>query len=115
MPLLVSAKRKGIVYDFHTIDDPTVNAFAIPGSHIFFFRGILEAAAHRERAQLAGVLAHGINHVDKRHTIAIFEYLRRSAPSRATGPTSARSWWRGATAFSTTQEGRSRTPGVKFL
>ncbi|MFO0549145.1 MAG: M48 family metalloprotease [Polyangiaceae bacterium] len=77
VPFLAQVQRKGIVYEFHTIDDNTMNAFAIPGGHIFFHRGILTQARRVENeAQLAGVLAHEINHVDKRHTIAIFEYLK---------------------------------------
>ncbi|MBK8939530.1 MAG: M48 family metallopeptidase [Polyangiaceae bacterium] len=117
VPLLVSAKRKGIVYDFHTIDDPTVNAFAIPGGHIFFFRGILEKPRRIENeAQLAGVLAHEINHVDKRHTIAIFEYLKTLGALTGDGAdigailvSMARH------PFSTTQEDESDAEAVKFL
>jgi len=78
VPLLVSVERKGIVYDFHTVDDDDINAFAMPGGHIYFYRGILEAARRLENeAQIAGVLAHEINHIDRRHTIAIFEHLKR--------------------------------------
>ncbi len=76
-PLLAQVSRKGIHYDFHTIDQDVVNAFAIPGGHIFFYRGILEKPRRIENeAQLVGVLAHEINHVDRRHTIAIFDYLK---------------------------------------
>ena len=51
---------------FTVIDDPSVNAFAMPGGYIYITRGIL---AHlNSEAQLAGVLGHEIGHVTARHT-----------------------------------------------
>lgn len=117
VPLLVSVERKNMVYKFHTIDDPTMNAFAIPGGHIFFFRGILEKPRRIENeAQLAGVLAHEINHVDKRHTIAIFEHLKRIGATSRTGEEIGRIVVAMARhPFSTTQEDEADTMAVKFL
>lgn len=117
VPLLVSVERKHIVYEFHTIDDPTVNAFAIPGGHIFFFRGILEKPRRIENeAQLAGVLAHEINHVDKRHTIAIFEHLKRLGNLGGAGAEIGRiAVTMARHPFSTTQEDESDAMAVKFL
>lgn len=117
VPLLASVERKGIVYDFHTIDDATVNAFAIPGGHVFFYRGILEKPRRIENeAQLAGVLAHEINHVDRRHTIAIFEYLKNlgglAGPAGDIGAVVVNM---ARHPFSTTQEDESDTFAVKFL
>jgi predicted Zn-dependent protease len=58
----------GLPWQFHVIDDPTVNAFAAPGGYIFITRGIL---AHlNSEAQLAGVLGHEIGHVTARHYAA---------------------------------------------
>lgn len=114
VPLLANVTRKGIVYDFHTIDDPTVNAFAIPGGHIFFYRGILEQPRRIENeAQLAGVLAHEINHVDRRHTIAIFEYLKRMGGDGGTAGRVVVNMARHP--FSTTQEDEADSYAVKFL
>lgn len=113
VPLLISAERKGIVYDFHTINDGTVNAFAIPGGHIFFHRGLLEAPRRLENeAQLAGILAHEINHVDRRHTIAIFEYLKRFGGG---GDAGAQVVSMARNSFSTTQEDEADAYGLKFL
>jgi predicted Zn-dependent protease len=42
-----------------------VNAFATPGGHIFVTRGLVERM--RNEAELAGVLAHEIAHVLKKH------------------------------------------------
>jgi predicted Zn-dependent protease len=53
-------------WHFTLLDDPTVNAFAMPGGYIYITRGIL---AHlNSEAQLAGVLGHEIGHVTARHT-----------------------------------------------
>src|SRR5439155_1603227 len=43
------------------LDHPAVNAFAAPGGHIVVLRGLLERT--RTPAELAGVLAHEIQHV----------------------------------------------------
>jgi len=53
-------------WHFTVLDDPTVNAFAMPGGYIYITRGIL---AHlQSEAQLAGVLGHEIGHVTARHS-----------------------------------------------
>ncbi len=52
-------------WHFTVLDDPVVNAFAMPGGYIYITRGIL---AHlQSEAQLAGVLGHEIGHVTARH------------------------------------------------
>ncbi len=52
-------------YRFTLINDPAVNAFALPGGPIYIHSGLVEAATNE--AQLAGVLAHEIAHVALRH------------------------------------------------
>jgi predicted Zn-dependent protease len=55
-------------WHFTVVDDPAVNAFAMPGGYIYITRGIL---AHlNSEAQLAGVLGHEIAHVTHRHSAA---------------------------------------------
>ena len=55
------------------VDEPTVNALAAPGGPIVIFRGLLEQTQSAE--ELAGVLAHEIQHILKRHsTRALFEH-----------------------------------------
>lgn len=57
--------RPELPWQFRVLDDPTVNAFAAPGGHIYVTRGIL---AHlNSEAQLAGVVGHEIGHVTARH------------------------------------------------
>jgi len=54
-------------YDFRVsvVDDTLVNAFAAPGGRIIVMRGLLENSATPE--ELAGVLAHEMQHVELRH------------------------------------------------
>ena len=52
--------RKEFEYEFNIIEDPTPNAFALPGGKIFFHTGMLELMD--SEAELAGVLAHEIAH-----------------------------------------------------
>jgi Zn-dependent protease with chaperone function len=63
-------------YDFRItiVDDPMVNALAVPGGAIVVFRGLLQNSATPE--ELAGVLAHEMQHVQLRHgTRAIMRQL----------------------------------------
>ncbi len=61
----------------YVVDVPQVNAFAAPGGYVVIFRGLLEATERPE--QLAGVLAHEVQHVYKRHTTrAILEHASTS-------------------------------------
>lgn len=52
-------------YTFKTVNDRTINAFALPGGHIYINRGVIEAAD--TESQLAGVMAHEAAHVALRH------------------------------------------------
>jgi predicted Zn-dependent protease len=61
-------------YTFYLVDSPEVNAFAIPGGHIFVNRGIIESAD--QASELAGVLGHEIAHVTERHGIEAMKKQR---------------------------------------
>ena len=65
--LAARADPTGRRYDFHLVDSPEVNAFAIPGGHIYVNRGLIERAD--QLSELAGVLGHEIAHVTERHGI----------------------------------------------
>jgi beta-barrel assembly-enhancing protease len=52
-------------YTIKAVNDPTINAFALPGGPMYVNRGLFEAA--RSEAELAGVLAHEMAHVALRH------------------------------------------------
>ena len=52
-------------FDVSVVDDDVVNAFAAPGGRVVIFSGLLEKTETPE--ELAGVLAHEIEHVAQRH------------------------------------------------
>ena len=52
-------------FTFFAVEDPRINAFALPGGYIGIHTGLLEAT--RNEDELAGVLAHEIAHVTQRH------------------------------------------------
>lgn len=53
-------------WQFHVVEDPAINAFAIPGGHVYVNTGLI--ANSDNAAELAGVMAHEINHVVARHS-----------------------------------------------
>jgi len=63
--LALQTERPDLNWHFGVLDSPNVNAFAAPGGYIFITRGLL-LKLHNE-AELAGVLAHEIAHVLRRH------------------------------------------------
>jgi len=70
----LTAKAQPQPYTFRitVVNSGIVNAVAAPGGHIIVFRGLLERTDNAE--ELAGVLAHEIEHVLHRHiTRAIFQ------------------------------------------
>ncbi len=69
-------------FTFFVVDDPHINAFALPGGFIGVHTGLLEAT--RSEDELAGVLAHEIAHVTQRHIArAVHASQRQSILSMA--------------------------------
>ena len=66
--LAATSERPNLPWTFRVVDDPAVNAFAIPGGFVYVTRGLL---AHlTSEAELASVVGHEIGHVTARHTAA---------------------------------------------
>ena len=63
--LALQTERADIPWHFGVLDSEGVNAFAAPGGYVFVTRGLL--LRMRNEAELAGVMAHEIAHVLKRH------------------------------------------------
>lgn len=63
------AHRQDLVWRFGILDSDTVNAFSAPGGRIFITRGLYQLAESDD--ELAGVLAHEIIHIDRRHALRI--------------------------------------------
>jgi predicted Zn-dependent protease len=61
------SERPDLPWSFKVVDDPIVNAFALPGGFIYLSRGIL--AHFTSEAQMASVLGHEIGHVTARHSV----------------------------------------------
>lgn len=65
--MAADSERPDLPWTFRVVDDPVVNAFAVPGGYIYMTRGIL--AHFSSEAELAGVLGHEIGHVTARHSV----------------------------------------------
>lgn len=59
------ARNSGFKFTFTVINDPTVNAFALPGGPMFIQTGLLKDVDNE--GQLAGVMGHEMSHVILRH------------------------------------------------
>jgi predicted Zn-dependent protease len=66
MEMAKSSERPELPWSFTVLDDPVVNAFALPGGPIFITRGIITNM--NSEAELASVLGHEIGHVTARHS-----------------------------------------------
>ena len=60
-------KGSAYTYEFYVADDSSVNAFAMPGGFVVVHTGLLGLADSAE--EVAGVLAHEVQHVEKRHSL----------------------------------------------
>ncbi len=67
--------RPHLPWRFRVIDDPHINAFALPGGFVYVHSKVLELA--RTEAELASVIAHEIGHVDGFHHKAKIERAMR--------------------------------------
>lgn len=65
--LAATSERPHLPWSFGVVDDPTPNAFALPGGFIYITRGLL--ALMGSEAQLVTVLGHEIGHVTARHHV----------------------------------------------
>jgi predicted Zn-dependent protease len=65
----LAAARPDSPYRFHVtvVDGPIFNAYAAPGGQIVLFRKMLQSAERPE--ELAGVLAHEMQHIYQRHAM----------------------------------------------
>ncbi|MGH9258968.1 MAG: M48 family metalloprotease, partial [Acidimicrobiales bacterium] len=62
------SERPNLPWTFRLLDDPLVNAFAVPGGYLYITRGIL--AHFNSEAEFATVMGHEIGHVTARHSAA---------------------------------------------
>ncbi len=69
--LASQTERADLPWRFGVLEAPQVNAFAVPGGIVFVTRGLV--AGMRSEAELAGVLAHEIAHVLRKHHLAAIQ------------------------------------------
>jgi predicted Zn-dependent protease len=66
--IAATTERPALPWTFRVVDDPAVNAFAIPGGFIYVTRGIMTHL--NSEAELAAILGHEIGHVTARHSVS---------------------------------------------
>jgi predicted Zn-dependent protease len=64
-------ERPDLPWSFKILNDKQVNALALPGGFVYATRGLIESGVDDQ--QLAGVTAHEIAHVTRRHAVKIME------------------------------------------
>jgi len=70
-------------YQFFTVNDNTINAFALPGGFIGVNTGLILAT--ESESELAGVLAHEVGHVQQKHIARMYEHMGRLRLSTIAG------------------------------
>ncbi len=65
--IAATTERPNLPWSFQIVEDPAVNAFALPGGFVFVTRGILTHL--NSEAELATVIGHEIGHVTARHSV----------------------------------------------
>ncbi len=63
--LLTGLPKKDFSYRFYVVEDPSPNAFTIPGGTIYVHTGLFKYT--QDESELAGVIAHEIGHAYERH------------------------------------------------
>ena len=78
--LVLAAGPQPFEYTFYVVQDEALNAFAAPGGYIYVNIGTILAA--RNVSELAGVLAHEVGHVAKRHIAQNYNRAQATRRSR---------------------------------
>jgi len=66
-PIAAKSERPNLPWEFHVVDDASVNAFALPGGFIYVTRGLMSTI--NDEAEFATVIGHEIGHVTNRHSV----------------------------------------------
>ena len=69
LAMAAKSERPSLPWNFAVVDDPTPNAFALPGGFIYVTRGLI--GLMDSEAELASVLGHEIGHVTARHSVSM--------------------------------------------
>ncbi|HCE04796.1 MAG TPA: peptidase M48, partial [Verrucomicrobiales bacterium] len=66
-PLLEAVESERYTFEFHILEDPTLNAFALPGGKMAIHTGLILKAESAE--EVLGVMAHEMAHVELQHSM----------------------------------------------
>ncbi len=66
--MAAQSPRHNLRFTFTVLDDPAVNAFALPGGYIYITTGLMLYL--NSEAEMAAVLGHEIGHVSARHNVS---------------------------------------------
>lgn len=70
--------RRKFDYKFHYIpEEGLVNAFALPGGHVFIGKGLIQLMESED--ELASVLGHEVEHIDNYHCVERYQLKARTA------------------------------------
>jgi beta-barrel assembly-enhancing protease len=117
---------RSLTWRFNVVDQMDINAFAVPGGHIYVNRGLIERTT--DMSELAGVLGHEIAHVTQRHSMKQMAAAQRANAGLSIGCVLAPSFCQGAAGagvsvlaqagfakFSRDDESESDRYGVKYV
>ncbi len=68
------SERPDLAWHFGVIESNDINAFAAPGGYIFVTKGLYKLL--NDESELAGVLAHEVGHVIRKHHLKILQQSR---------------------------------------
>lgn len=63
--IVAQTEMSGLPWKFHVVRNDEINAFNIPGGHVYVHTGLIAAA--EDSSQLVGVMAHEVGHGVARH------------------------------------------------
>lgn len=64
--IVATTSMANLPWNFHVVNNNEINAFAIPGGHVYIHTGLINSASNA--SEVAGVMAHEIAHVLARHS-----------------------------------------------
>ncbi len=64
--IVAQTPMANLPWNFYIVRNDEINAFAIPGGHVYIHSGLIKAGSNA--SELAGVMAHEISHVVARHS-----------------------------------------------
>ncbi|HLF59256.1 MAG TPA: M48 family metalloprotease [Alphaproteobacteria bacterium] len=121
--LASTSEEPNVNYTFTVLDSPIVNAFSLPGGYVYVTRGLMALA--NDEAELAGVMAHEIGHINAHHAaqrysqsliaqlgLGILGAVTKSNIASQVGGVAAQLVLR---SYSREQEFESDTRGVRYM